>query len=429
MSKSFIYSLLSYALLMLATENRIYADAPDSSDMQALPIVESSAPSNEVLPQEIEQSSASSEETSADESPSQKPVVAKPQTRSISAFTGKIIKNKVRMRLQPNLDSAIVREFKNGEMVVVTGENEEFYAIQPPADIKGYMFRTFVLDGVVEGNHVNVRMEPDLSSPVIAQMNSGERINGAVSARDKKWFELSLPDSVRFYISKDYIEKVGDASYLSKYTKRQLEVTNLLTAASRTSQIELQKPFNQINIDDVTKDLQKVISQYSDFPNEIAKAKELLTTIQTAYLSKKVAYMESNQKPVVVTAPQQQTAPAPVEFKPVRNVKMAAWDPVEESNYNIWAAQNGNGSMEEFYQQQINNAVQLKGVVEAYNKPIRNKPGDFVLLNSATHLPIAYLYSTRVNLQDMIGQEVTLQAAPRDSRHFAYPAYFVLSTQ
>lgn len=334
------------------------------------------------------------------------------------------------MRLQPSLDSTILRELTNGEMVVVTGENDEFYAIQPPADIKGYMFRTFVLDGIVEGNHVNVRLEPDLQAPIVVQMNSGERINGAISNRDKKWIELTLPQTVRFYISKDYVEKIGDAGYLNKYTKRQTEVSSLLTLASRNSQSELQKSFNQINIDGITKDLQKVISQYSDFPAEAAKAKELLATIQTAYLSKKVAYMESIQ-PVAVAQPVQTQQPLTTvtPSKPSLSVKMAAWEPVEQSNYQIWAAQNGNASIEEYYQRQAEDAVSISGIVEAYSKPIKNKPGDFVLLNKTTHLPVAYMYSTKVNLQDYVGQEVTLQGAARDSRHFAYPAYFIISAQ
>lgn len=356
-----------------------------------------------------------------------KPETPKPSTKTITAYTGKVTKNKVRLRLQPTLDSIILRELKNGEMVVVTGENEEFYAIQPPTDIKGYIFRTFVLDNVVEGNHVNVRLEPDLSSPVIAQMNSGDRISGSPSNKDKKWIEMALPDSVRFYVAKEYVEKIGDAGYMSKYNKRLSEVTNLLTSAARNSQYELQKPFDQINLDSATKDLQKVISQYSDFPNETTKAKELLTTIQTAYLSKKVAYMESNAKNIAVAQPAAQ-APS-TERKPTLSISMAAWQPVEQIIYTEWAAQNGNAPMDEFYKQQDDGAVELKGIIEAYNKPIKNKPGDYLLLSPASRLPVAYLYSTKVDLQDKVGQEIVFRAVQRDNHNFAYPAYYVLSIE
>ena len=83
----------------------------------------------------------------------------------------------------------------------------------------------------------------------------------------------------------------------------------------------------------------------------------------------------------------------------------------------------------DFYAEEKLQAVALKGMIEAYEKPIKNKPGDYVLINTFTNLPIAYLYSTSVNLQEHVGQEVTLIAAPRSNHHFAYPAYFVLSVE
>jgi hypothetical protein len=347
-------------------------------------------------------------------------------TSSISAFTGKITKNKVRMRLQPNLESIILRELGTQDMVIVLGENEEFYAVQPPAEIKGYVFRTYVLDGVVEGNHVNVRLEPDLSAPIIAQLNSGDRINGTISTHDKKWLEISLPASTHFYVAKEYVEKIGDANYMAKWNRRKEEVAQLIATASKSSQQELQKPFDQINIDSINKDLNKVVNQYSDFTNEAARAKELLTTIQTAYLSKKVAYFESMPKAAPVITENKEAA-HPVQTG--LSSKMAAWLPIEQAHYEAWNSQNDPISMDEYYKNQAENAVSLKGTIEPYNKPVKNRPGDYLLVNSTTHLPIAYIYSTQVNLQERMGQEISLKGSIRDNHHFAYPAYYILSIE
>lgn len=358
---------------------------------------------------------------------SQPPVQAKkPEIHSLSAFTGKITKSKVRMRLQPTLDSLILREMTANDMVIVVGENDDFYAIQPPEEIKGYVFRTYILDGVVEGNHVNVRLEPDLNSPVVAQLNSGDRINGSISPRDKKWFEISLPAATHFYIAKEYVEKIGDAGYMAKWNKRHAEVQQLLSDASKHSQQELQKPFSQINLDPITRDLTKVVNQFSDFTEESAKAKELLATIQTAYLSKKVAYMESAPR---IAALEEHKPSAQAAQNPSINSKMAAWLPEEQKFYEEWTGKHEHISLEEFYQRQNKEGVDLKGIVEAYNKPFKNKPGDYLLVNSATHLPVAYLYSTHVNLQEKLGQEVAIKGAQRDNRHFAYPAYYVLTIE
>ncbi|MFN4174814.1 MAG: hypothetical protein ACK4HV_06910, partial [Parachlamydiaceae bacterium] len=63
-----------------------------------------------------------------------------------NVFTGRITKNKVRMRSLPNLEAPVVRELNRNDMVLVTDENDEFYTVAAPQNMKAYIFRTFVLD-------------------------------------------------------------------------------------------------------------------------------------------------------------------------------------------------------------------------------------------------------------------------------------------
>ena len=72
-----------------------------------------------------------------------------------TSFTGKVTKNKVRLRLQPNLEGPILKELVQGDMLIIIGETEDFYAVQPPTGSKAYVFRTYILDGVVEASRVN----------------------------------------------------------------------------------------------------------------------------------------------------------------------------------------------------------------------------------------------------------------------------------
>lgn len=372
------------------------------------------------------------------------PVVAK----EFSAFTGKILKNKVRMRLQPNLDGAIFRELKANDLIVVLGESDAFYAVEPPANVKAYIYRTFVLDGVVEGSHVNVRLEPDLNSPVIAQLNSGDTVQGSVSSSDKKWIEILPPASTRFYVAKEYVKNIGSPSLMATLQQRREKINAILTNAAVESEFELNKPYAQINLEPIAQNLNTAIAEYSDFPEEVAKAKEQLTKNQTAYSNKK-------QEPAVQVTASSQNAPAQnvtIQSENDNNIQtvyssetasadvkvntptaaptqMSAWIPVEHALYGKWAAQSASvsPSMESFYEEQQQQSESLKGIVEPYTRLVRNKPGDYLLLDPKTRQPIAYLYSTKADLQDKIGQEVVVQVAQRDNNNFAFPAYFVLS--
>lgn len=382
-----------------------------------------------------------------------------PPAVPFNAFTGRVSKNKVRLRQQANLDSPILKELNRGDMIIVTNETDDFYAVVPPTDVKAYIFRTFVLDNVVEGTRVNVRLEPDTEAPVVAQVNAGTRVEGVVSPLNSKWLEIAMPDSARFYVAKEYIEKIGDRSFMATMEKRRDEVNRLLNSTYAVSQSELLKPFPEVNLDGVYENFNKIIGNYHDFPEQVSRARELITIIQDNYLQKKVSYLETKAKSVSdewnsknshlndqMKAQQQRLAQLELQLQKERaaksanqpanqsqdgsiNNKMTAWLPREQEVYQTWASRNNNRSKEDFYEEQEQQAVTIKGIVEPYTRAIKNKPGDYILINQASHLPIAYLYSTQVDLQNAVGHEVTLKAISRANNNFAFPAYYILSIE
>ncbi len=383
------------------------------------------------------------------------PTKPAPQT-PFTRFTGKINKNKVRIRLQPTYDAPVLRELMRNDLVLVVGETDDFYAIQPPEGTKGFVFRTFILDGVVEGNRVNVRTKPDLEAPVILQLQSGEKIEGTTDPQNPKWLTIRLPASAQFYVAKDFLEKVGDAEYLAKMEKRKDEVFRLLKTTETVSQTELQKPFEQIQIGSMEKNYQSILADYPDFPEAGQKAQELLNQLKTTYAAKKMAYLEeknarsseelakekerlasdlkAQQTKMAALQKQvdkQQTPisypPSPTKGQPPR--ANTAWTAQEDRLYQSWASGVLTPSRNTFYEEQKQSAVELRGVIDPYHRPVKNKPGDFMLLDPSSGLPVAYLYSTLVNLQEHAGVEVSLLASERPNCDYAFPAYFVLEIE
>lgn len=346
-----------------------------------------------------------------------------------NVFTGRITKNKVRMRSLPNLEAPVVRELNRNDMVLVTDENDEFYTVAAPQNMKAYIFRTFVLDNTVEGARVNVRLEPSVDSPSIAQLNTGDKVEGVISPINNKWLEIKIPESAKFYISKDFIEKVGDANYLAEITRKRNNVNALLENAYNDSLSELQKPFPDIKIDPIVKNYNRVIEQENEFPDQAARAKELVKTLQDNYIKKKIAYLEmkAETKPETIIIQTIPMANAEVqETKPAVTAKMAAWNEVEDALFKYWEKGHPGETKERFYEDQLLDSKELKGVVEVYNKPVKNKPGDYVLINKLNNSIIAYLYSNKINLADKVDQEVTIKVVQRPNNNFAFPAYFVL---
>lgn len=347
---------------------------------------------------------------------------------SFSPFTGKITRNKVRMRLQPSLDSAVLRELNKDDLLVVASETEDFYGIYAPKDIKAYVYRTFILDNVVEGNHVNIRLEPTLDAPVITQLNAGDRVEGTISPINSKWLEITPPKTTEFYVAKDFVEKIGDKELFETIHKKREMTNQLLTSTYNISSSELDKPYQDIHLNTVFQNLDQIIHDKNSSSEQIEKAKSMLTLVQDRYLKRKIAFLEEKPE-TLIQKNENSFDPQINQVNDSNHQKIAAmnvWVPCEEKIYQNWAADQQYPSYTDFYEQQKENAIILTGVIESFDRSIKNKPGDFVLVNS-NRVPIAYLYSTKINLQPLNGQEVSLSVVERPNNSFAFPAYFVLS--
>jgi hypothetical protein len=354
------------------------------------------------------------------------------EVNNFQPFTGKITRNKVRLRLQPSLEAPILRELSHEDMVIVIGEANEFYAVKPPVDVRGYVFRTYVLDNRVEGKRVNVRLEPDTEAPIIAQLNSGDYVDGVISPLNSKWLEIPPPASAKFYICKEYVDNIGDPSVMVTKNRRREEASTLVETSYEQSQIELQKPYEEMRMNNVFDNLQKVVNTYTDCPDQAADAKEKFAVIQESFIQKKLDYLESK---AALAEQQTQRQPQIVEALPVaettiqpsNNNMKDTWFASENAIYQTWANKRRGGSLEAFYADQEKNGLILTGTVESYDRLVSNKPGDYLLISKQTRIPTAYLYSTKVDLEDYIGKEATFLAVPRPNNNFAFPAYFILS--
>lgn len=379
-----------------------------------------------------------------DTTPSKESTVQK-----FTPFTGKIAKNKVRMRLAPTFDSPIIKQFDKDEMLIVTGEEEDFYSVQAPSNMKAYIFRTFVLDGVVEGNDVNVRLEPSTESSIIAKVSNGEIVEGKICSQNNKWLEINIPATTKFYINKELIEKAGDENYLVVHQKRKENLKKLLDQTIASIKKSESENFQKIDYEGITSNLKKISSEYSEFEKESTEANHLLVSFNENYGKRKLEDLEKRSKEFsdvaslqkektrLCKAIDEQKQELEVLNKEVCTKKitkviasvgsdvLSVWMPKEESLYAKWKAHQEEGSWEAFYNEQVKLSDTLVGKLESYQKKVSNKPGDYLLLNSK-NIPIAYLYSTMIDLKDYLGKEVTISASKRPNNNFAYPAYFVL---
>lgn len=410
--------------------------------------------------------------------------VAAPTQAAFQPFTGRVTGQRVRLRAGYEGDSAIIKEVNRGDLLIIEGEKHDFYAVHPPKGTKGYIFRSYVLDNVVEGSRVNVRLSPDLDAPIIGQLQAGTRVEGQPCASNPKWLEIVPSEGVHFYVAKKFVEHAGDVNFLTQCDQRRQEVNHLLNSAYLIGQGELRKSFPEINLAKIHEGFDRILTEYQEFPEQVARAQEAKKLIQETYLQKQIAYLETQAKQssdqmaarnaaltaelanyqdrlqeletalneqreqahaamlaydaaseeTTVAAPHVTGSPtlAPATTHPLVTTlpmtdQMRHWQPAEDALFAQWSEENETGSEETFYADQRLSGEILHGVVHHFDRAVKNPPGDYILMRN--NRTLAYLYSTQVNLDTLVGKEVTLLGSPRDNHHFAFPAYFVLKAE
>lgn len=356
------------------------------------------------------------------------------------------------MRTKADLDSGIIRQYNKNDLVLVTGEEDEFYAVEPPSETKAYIYRCYVIDNVVEANRVNVRLEPHIDAPVIGQLQCGERIDSQICEMNNKWLEIRPPKGIKFYISKEFIDRAGSASYFSTMQKRLDEAKTLLHSSLLMLEVQCNKPYEEMSSQDTIAKFDRLIKEFGDLPDYVDQAKEGLSMLQENYLQKKIHYLEKKanalhhkSEPIFPeyeeskeTADLTNDPKAPAKMEPKLygstetisedvTDKMQFWAPVEESLYLSWSAFHPEKKENDFYREQEVNGTVLTGIVEVYEHNFKNMPGDYVLRGE--HAPIAYLYSTKIDLAKHVGEKITVNVSSRPNHHFAFPAYFVHSVE
>ena len=354
------------------------------------------------------------------------PIAKKEKPKGLfKPFTGKVKGKKVRLRTQPDLDSAVVKELQKGEYLAILDEVDDFWITEAPSDLKAYVFRSFVLDNVIEGNRVNVRLHPNMEAPVIVHLNSGDTINGEICETNHKWIEIDAPKTSRFYVSKNYIENVGGLEIKQTHDTRLSLVKDQMALAESFAKAEMEKEYSAIDFDQMNRNFQLVIQDYTDFPQYTDQAKDMLSAIQEKFIDKRISYMESKATHETAPAAGSNHKQAFVNASPTD--KMKTWEPVEEALFLGWSGGHEARSFQDYQLEQKIAAERISGILEPYSAPVKCKPGDYVVKHN--DLPVGYVYSTVVNLQDLVGKKVSLIGAPRPNNNFAFPAYFVLGVE
>ncbi|EPP37376.1 SH3 domain-containing protein [Chlamydia avium] len=368
------------------------------------------------------------------------------ETSAFTPFTGEIKGDRVRLRLAPHVDSSIIKELSKGDFVAVIGESKDYYVVSAPEGLKGYVFRTFVLDNAIEGEQVNVRLEPSTSAPVLARLSRGTEIQVTPNQSQGKWLEIVLPDQCSFYVAKNFVTNKGSID-LYKHREGQKKIAlDLLESAMKFAQEELQKNLDAIDLESIYKKINLVQSEeFSNIPGLQPLIQKALEEIQDTYLSKSLSNQNKNPGVKQLTGTSESFHTLEKSNSPTQSLlsqhirkqariktspKVQGRESLEHSLFKVWADMQPQGNskkltLEAFYEEEQKKKQVLIGEIDIYPHVVKNNPGDYLLKDKENTL--AFVYATKIDLEKWIGKRVSIECLPRPNNHFAFPAYYVIS--
>ena len=214
------------------------------------------------------------------------------------------------------------------------------------------------------------------------------------------------------------------------YDEKLANLNGLVKNANLLAQAEMLKPFREIDFTKLTTSYTEILDDYAEFTKEISPVKTALSTLQEAYLQKKLAFLENKAMVLGKSIALGGDAAATIiggQTALTSKDRIKLWSAVEEAIFVSWSSAHFNKTMNDYYEEQKLSSVKISGIVEAYHDSVCNKPGNFIIRDR--DLPRAYIYSTMIDLHNYEGQYVTLIVSQRPNNNFAFPAYFALEVE
>jgi uncharacterized protein YgiM (DUF1202 family) len=124
---------------------------------------------------------------------------------------GEINSDNINIRTDSTVSSEIICVVNKRERLDVLSELYGWYKVRLPSSAPAFIKKDFILlaenkTGKVTGNKVNIRLRPDIKSPILGKLNSGDTVN--ILEANGDWLKIAPVINCFGWINKSFITKL-----------------------------------------------------------------------------------------------------------------------------------------------------------------------------------------------------------------------------
>ena len=190
-------------------------------------------------------------------------------------FLGRVKGKNINVRGGNNLNFEILTQLQDQETVIVLSESPGWYQIDPPQTAFLWINKSYVKEGIVTADSVNVRGSPTLAGTLNCQLARNDAVE--VVVEEGEWLKIKPPPQAKAWVSKDYVayEKPldQDMEVLKAEKAKALQESRkvkILEAAQVYEEAEFYKPVDQIQVNNILANYQSLLNEFQN--DEILKA-------------------------------------------------------------------------------------------------------------------------------------------------------------
>lgn len=112
--------------------------------------------------------------------------------------------NAVNLRSRPAVDSEIVGQLANGQVLTVRQADEQWAEVAPPTNVSLWVYREFIKDGRVSVAKLKVRSGPGFVYRDVGTIVKGTPV--AVVGQRNDWVEIQAPETCSVWVSSKFLK-------------------------------------------------------------------------------------------------------------------------------------------------------------------------------------------------------------------------------
>lgn len=189
-------------------------------------------------------------------------------------YLGEVTGTSVQLRAGAGINYRSLRATKKGETFLVRGKNAEWLEVKIPDDCPTWMSSKYVHkfspdNGVVTGDHVNLRSSPSLNSDVLGQVDRNTRVRILEDA--EAWYRIVPPEGTSAWISAEFVKYIGSKKEIDERKARRAKVLAALANARQLEAAEMGKDVTQRKFGEIAA-LYTAVAEKTEDPAEKQQA-------------------------------------------------------------------------------------------------------------------------------------------------------------